>query len=142
MMTAAEKKQAEAALKNIDGADADSVRISPDVIGIIAGIAIGEVKGIAGMSGGIVGGIAEKLGRKDIAKGIKVHLDEDKVRIDLNVIVDYGARIMDAATALKQEVRSTVEKITGLQVVSVNINVQGIHIPREGEEKAEKEGDQ
>jgi uncharacterized alkaline shock family protein YloU len=135
----AEKKQSETGLKKINGTDADSVRISPDVISIVAGVAAGEIEGIAGMSGGIVGGIAEKLGRKDISKGIKVHLEEDKVRIDLNVIVDFGVRIVDVANKLKSEVRSTVENITGLQVASININVLGLHVPREADEKADKE---
>ena len=118
--------------------DADSVRIAPDVIGIIAGLAASEIKGIAGMSVGIVGGIAEKLGRKDLSKGIKVHLEEDRVKLELNVIVEMGATIVDTANSLKKEVRDTVEKITGLKVAAINVNVLGINVPRDQEEKAPK----
>lgn len=114
----------------------DSVRISSEVIAVIAGLASSEIPGIAGMSGGLVGGIAEKLGRKDLAKGIKVLVNEDKVTIDLNVIAEYGSSIVEATNRLKQEIRSTVEKTTGLKVEAVNINVQGISVPKAEEEPA------
>lgn len=122
-------------------AEGDSVRISPEVIGIITGIAAGEVEGIAGMSGGIVDGIAEKLGRKDFGKGIKVRLEGEIVSLDLNVVVEYGVRIMETAKKLKQKVRATVEEVTGLPVASINIHVIGINLPKEKSEDAVSEED-
>ncbi len=123
------------------GAEGDSVRISPEVIGIITGIAAGEVEGIAGMSGGIVDGIAEKLGRKDFGKGIKVRLEGEIVSLDLNVVVEYGVRIMETAKKLMQKVRTTVEEVTGLPVASINIHVIGINLPKEKSEDAVSEED-
>ncbi len=121
----------------LNGKDStDSVRISPDVIAIIAGLAATDISGVAGMSGGIVGGIAEKLGRKDLSKGIKIHLEGETVAIDLSIVIDLGVKIVEAANKLKQEVRDTVESITGLKVTAVNINVLGIHIPSKAEEKS------
>lgn len=111
----------------------DRVRISSEVIAVIAGTAAGEVKGLAGMSGSIVGGIAEKLGRKDFSRGIKVTLEDKKVYLELYIIVEYGYRIQDITRDLMNTVRSAVEDATGLQVESVNIYVQGIHL-------SEKEG--
>jgi len=113
----------------------DSIRISSEVIAVIAGIVSSDIPGIAGMSGGVVGGIAEKLGRRDLTKGIKVRIDEDKVTIDLNVIVDYGTSIVDATDKLKKEIRGNVEKSTGLKVEAININVLGIEIPKEDQEE-------
>lgn len=122
-------------------AEGDSVRISPEVIGIITGIAAGEVEGVAGMSGGIVDGIAEKLGRKDFGKGIKVRLEGEIVSLDLNVVVEYGVRIMETAKKLMQKVRTTVEEVTGLPVASINIHVIGINLPKEKSEEAVSEED-
>lgn len=113
----------------------DSIRISSEVIAVIAGIVSSDIPGIAGMSGGVVGGIAEKLGRRDLTKGIKVRIDEDKVTIDLNVIADYGTSIVDATDKLKKEIRNNVEKSTGLKVEAININVLGIEVPKEDEEE-------
>jgi uncharacterized alkaline shock family protein YloU len=114
----------------------DSVRISPDVIASIAGLAATEVEGIADMSGGIVGGIAEKLGRKDLSKGIKVNLDGEVVKIEINIIVEFGVQIAEVARKLSQVVRAAVEKSTGLKVASVSVNVLGLNIPKEQEEKS------
>lgn len=109
----------------------DSVRISPDVIGIVAGIAAQEVEGVAGMSGGIVDGIAQRLGRKDFSKGIKVALEKETVSLELTVVVDYGVKIMETAKQLKQKVRATVEEVTGLAVASINVHVIGINLAKE-----------
>ncbi|MGI6614719.1 MAG: Asp23/Gls24 family envelope stress response protein [Dethiobacteria bacterium] len=108
----------------------DSIRISPEVIAVVAGIAVEETEGVAGMSGGIVDGIAQRLGRKDFGKGIRVSLEEEKVLLDLNVVIEYGAPLLETAEKLKQNVRSTVEEVTGLTVAAVNINVTGINMPK------------
>ncbi len=130
------KNTAEALLKGAES-DGDSVRVSPDVIGVVASMAASEVEGIAGMSGGIVGGIAEKMGRKDLTKGFKVHLqDEDSVKIDLNVTVDVGVKIVEATTKLREKIRSSVESITGVKVTSINVHVMAINMPKEAEDKA------
>ena len=123
--------------------EGDTIRISSEVIAVIAGIISSDIPGIAGMSGGVVGGIAEKLGRRDLAKGIKVRLNEDKVTIDLNVIAEYGTSIVESTEKLKKEVRTNVEKTTGLKVEAININVLGIELQKEdGEEDStnKKEG--
>ena len=74
-----------------------TIRIADEVVSIIAGLAATEIEGIAGMSGGLVGGIAEMLGRKNFSKGVKVEVGEREAAIDLYIIVKYGTRIPDVA---------------------------------------------
>lgn len=106
---------------------ATNLSISEDVISIIAGLAASEVDGIAGMSLGFVDGLNQFLGNnKKYAKGVKVELDGKRVTIDLFVNVKYGARIPDIAWSAQNAVKTAVENMTGLEVVAVNINVQGI----------------
>ena len=106
---------------------ATNLSISEDVISIIAGLAASEVDGIAGMSLGFVDGLNQILGNnKKYAKGVKVELDGKRVTIDLFVNVKYGVRIPDIAWSAQNAVKSAVENMTGLEVVAVNINVQGI----------------
>lgn len=127
--------------------DADSnveidtnLNISEDVIGIIAGLAASEVEGIAGMTLGFVDGINQILGgNKKYSKGVKIELEGKKVTIDLYVNVKYGVRIPDIAWAAQNSVKSAVETMTGLDVVSVNINVQGITFDKKEEVKVETE---
>lgn len=106
---------------------ANNLTISEDVIGIIAGIAAAEVEGVSGMTLGLVDGINQILGNnKKYSKGVKIELDGNNVVIDLYVIVKYGVRIPDVAFSIQNAVKSQVETMTGLNVQSVNINVQGV----------------
>ncbi len=125
--------------KGTPEAESDSVRIAAEVIGILAGIAASEVPGIAGMSGGLVGGIAEKLGRKDLAKGIRVYQEGNKVKLDVNIIAEYGVKISEVAQNLRKTVRQAVEQTTGLNVVAINVHVLGIHISKEDDKTKEEQ---
>ncbi|NPV52550.1 MAG: Asp23/Gls24 family envelope stress response protein [Firmicutes bacterium] len=113
------------------GEELGSVRIANEVVGVIAGLAATEVEGIAGMSGGVVGGIAEILGRRNLAKGVKVEVGEKEAAVDLFVIVDYGVRIPDVAWKVQENVKRAIESMTGREVVEVNVHVQGVHFSQE-----------
>ena len=106
-----------------------SVRIADEVVSIIAGMAATEVEGIAGMSGGLVGGIAEILGKKNLAKGVKVEVGETEAAVDLYIIVKFGVRIPDVALTVQEKVKNAIESMTGLSVVEVNVHVQGAGFP-------------
>lgn len=111
-----------------------SIRIADEVVSIIAGLAATEVDGIAGMSGGIAGGIAEILGKKNFAKGVKVEVGEREAAVDLYIIVEYGVRIPDVALSVQENVKRAIETMTGLNVVEVNVHVQGVGFPEEVKE--------
>jgi uncharacterized alkaline shock family protein YloU len=111
------------------------IKISEEVVATIAGLAAAEVAGIAGMSGGIAGDLVEKLGRKSLSKGIKVDVGEKEANIDLNVIVDYGVNIHEVAVQLQNSVRNAVENMTGLDVVNVNVHIQGLSFSSEIKEE-------
>ena len=105
----------------------DGIKIANDVVAVIAGVAVSEVTGVASMSGGFAGGITEVLsGKKNLSKGIKVEADEKEVRIDVNIIVEYGVRIPDVAYEIQNRVKKSVENMTGLKVAEVNVHVQGV----------------
>jgi len=106
-----------------------SVRIADDVVAIIAGLAATEVEGVAGMSGGIAGGIAEMLGRKNLSKGVKVEVGEKEAAVDIFVIVAYNVRIPDVALKIQENVKKAIETMTGLKVVEINVHVQGVAFP-------------
>ncbi|WP_072868943.1 Asp23/Gls24 family envelope stress response protein [Desulfofundulus thermosubterraneus] len=112
-----------------------SIRIADEVVRVIAGLAATEVPGVAGMSGGVVGGIVEMLGKKNLSKGVKVEVGEKEAAVDLFVIVDYGTRIPDVALRIQENVKKAIEAMTGLSVVEVNVNVQGVAFSQEGKEE-------
>ena len=119
------KEQEEIALSDND---TNEIRIADDVVAVIAGVAVSEVAGVAEMAGGFAGGITEVLsGKKNLAKGIKVDISEKAVKIDVNIIVEYGSRIPDVAFEIQNRVKKAVENMTGLNVEEVNVHVQGVN---------------
>lgn len=104
-----------------------NIKIADDVVAVIAGVAVSEVPGVAEMSGGFAGGISEVLsGKKNLSKGIKVETGEKETKIDVNIVVEYGARIPDVAFEIQNKVKNAVENMTGLKVVEVNVHIQGV----------------
>ncbi len=112
----------------------NSVEISNEVVTTIAGVAISGIEGVAEMSGGFASGITEVFSnKKNLSKGIKVDInDENKsVKIDVNIIACYGARIPDVAFNIQKAIKTAVENMTGLKVMEVNVHVQGVSTNQE-----------
>lgn len=120
------KEKQEKAVKTLQS-DKGTIKIADEVVRVIAGLAADETEGIS-MSGGIVGGIAEKLGRKSLSKGVKVQVSEKEASVDLYVIADYGVNIANVATKIQDNVRKSIEEMTGLSVPEVNVHVQGVNV--------------
>ena len=118
-------------VENILNEEEDNINIAEEVITTIAGIAVSEISGVAEMAGGIAGGITEALsGKKNLSKGIKAETDGNNVKIDVNIIVNYGVRIPDVAFDIQNKVKQSVETMTGLKVNEVNVHVQGVNIEK------------
>lgn len=117
----------------------NGIKIADDVVAIIAGKAASEVSGVFGMAGGFAGGITEVFGKKNFSKGIKVDVQEQSVKIDVNIIVEYGTRIPDIAFEIQNRVKKAVENMTGLKVLEVNVHVQGVHTPDDDEKENTQE---
>ena len=114
----------------------NNIRIADDVVAVIAGVAVSEVQGVYEMSGGFAGGISEVLsGKKNLAKGIKVEVNDKLTKIDVNIIVEYGTRIPDVAFEIQNKVKKAVETMTGLTVTEVNVHVQGVNTENRLENK-------
>lgn len=107
------------------------IRISDDVISIIAGLAALDTLGIASMSGGISEGLTKRLSGKNAKKGVFVEVMESEAAIHLRVIVNYGINIQDVCRDLQENVREAVENMTGLRVVEVNVKVESLAVKKE-----------
>lgn len=114
-----------------------SVKIADEVIEVIAGMAASEVEGVAEMSGSFVGDIANifSRGKSSSTKGIKVEVGENEATIDLFLGVEYGVSIPDVAQKVQEAVKNAVEGMTGLNVLEINIHIQGVSFKSASEEK-------
>ena len=101
-----------------------NIMISEDVIGTIVAQAIKEVEGVIGLSTKPGADIAEFIGKKNWAKGIKVTVDEDnRVAVDCNVVLAYGQNVVTAASAIQVAVYNAIEAMTGIKISSANVNI-------------------
>lgn len=117
--------------------DLGNIQIAPEVIEVIAGLATIEVDGVAGMSGGFAGGIAELLGRKNLSKGVKVEVGQREAAIDVSIIIHYGNKIPEVAGEIQRNVKQAIESMTGLDVIEVNVHIHDVHF--KGAEKVIEE---
>ncbi|WP_141313853.1 Asp23/Gls24 family envelope stress response protein [Streptomyces spinoverrucosus] len=116
--------------------------IADDVVAKIAGMAAREVPGIHALGGGLartMGAMRERVpGRRaGVTTGVKVEVGERQSAVDLDVVVEYGVAIPDLAAEVRENVIAAVERMTGLEVVEVNIAVDDVHLPEEEEEGEE-----
>ncbi|ACD53239.1 Asp23/Gls24 family envelope stress response protein [Clostridium botulinum] len=110
------------------------VKISDEVVSVIAGIAAQEIDGVSDYQIGGSNNLSSILkGKKSLGKSTKVTLLDDKATIDINLSVEYGVKIMEVVSQVQNNVKRTVEAMTGLVVEAVNVYVQNIYMPKKEE---------
>ncbi|HCE62667.1 MAG TPA: Asp23/Gls24 family envelope stress response protein [Clostridiales bacterium] len=109
-----------------------SIQISEDVVASVTGMAVLEVEGVCGLSSSIGTDIAEMLGMKTLSKGVRLSTTEaGALRIDCDVVSKFGQNIFELAKNVQENVKSSVESVTGLRVAEVNVTVCGIALPKD-----------
>ncbi|MFK0237789.1 Asp23/Gls24 family envelope stress response protein [Streptomyces vinaceus] len=108
--------------------------IADTVVVKIAGRAAREVPGVHDMGGGLsrtLGAVRDRVpgGRPNAGRGVKVEVGERQAAIDVELVVEYGVPVPDVAREVRENVIGAVERITGLEVVEVNIAVTDVHLP-------------
>ena len=113
--------------------DGGSITYANEVIAIISGIAANEIEGIAGMV--TSGGFGDIIGKnRNITRGVKVEVGTEEVSVDLYTIIEYGQPIQRVATQVQENVRKSIEAMTGLKVVRVDVHVQGVSFEKDKRE--------
>lgn len=107
------------------------IQIADEVIAIIAGTAALEIEGVSGMVGNFAGGIIEKLGKKNLAKGVDINVEGNLVTIELSIIIKFGYKIQEVSAEVQKRVKTAIETMTGLSASAVNINVIGLDFEKE-----------
>ena len=109
-----------------------SIQISEEVVASVAAMAVLEVEGVCGLASNLGYDLAEMLGKKTLAKGIRLASDGEALRIDCEIVAQFGQAVFVLARNVQEHVKTCVEYLTGLKVSQVNVNVSGIALPREG----------
>lgn len=106
-----------------------NIHIAEEVLAAIAAAAATEVEGVSGLSANFSSDIAEILGKKNQAKGVRIQVEEDKVTVELSVMMAYGHTIPAVGKAVQDNVKAAVESMTGLEMAGVNVTIAGVAFP-------------
>ncbi|MFD7185903.1 Asp23/Gls24 family envelope stress response protein [Streptomyces sp. NPDC059904] len=116
--------------------------IADGVVEKIAGLAARDVMGVHAMGSGLsrtFGAVRDRVpgGGKSVTRGVKAEVGEVQTALDLEIVVEYGVSIADVARDVRENVVAAVERMTGLEVVEVNIAVSDVKLPDEEDEEPE-----
>lgn len=123
-----------------DQSVAGTITIADGVVAKVAGIAAREVGGVYALGGGgarALGAIRDAINATDLTQGVKVEVGETQAAVDLKVVVEYPAPIGRVADQVRANVAGAVHRLTGLEVVEVNVEIHDVHIEDEADEQAE-----
>jgi uncharacterized alkaline shock family protein YloU len=109
--------------------DLGIVRINNDAISTIASIAAMEVKGVHSLGAGIRRALHEIFLRRPSCGGVKISMRESEIKLTISIVVDYGVDISRVADEVQDNVKRSVEKMTGLIMSEVDVIVDGVYMP-------------
>ena len=108
-----------------------TVHVADDVVAVIAGLAATEVKGVAAMAGNITNELMSKVGRKNLAKGVKVAVNGKRVKVALAIMMEFGYNIPGTCSKVQERVKSAIENMTGLTVTDVDIRIASVDMNKQ-----------
>ncbi|HEX4019134.1 MAG TPA: Asp23/Gls24 family envelope stress response protein [Frankiaceae bacterium] len=118
--------------------------VDESVVSKIAGMACREVSGVANMGTGgsrTLGAIRQRIpgsSGPNVSQGVGVEVGETQAAVDLDIVVDYGVSITDLGRSIQRNVKQSVERMTGLEVVEVNVNVDDVKLPDSGDDDSSR----
>jgi uncharacterized alkaline shock family protein YloU len=121
-----------------EGEDYGKVEIAPEVIEVIAGIAASEVEGVGQMRGSFASGVAERLGKKNHGKGVKVELSEEGIKVDVYCSMNFGVSIPSVAQEVQDNIRQALLNMTALEADEINVHIVGIQFENQKAENDEQ----
>ncbi|GAA2341124.1 Asp23/Gls24 family envelope stress response protein [Saccharopolyspora halophila] len=135
-----ETRSGDAPSRLADETSQGKTTIAAGVVQKIAAIAAREVNGVHDMGGGVsraFGALKDRIPGSGTSStsGVQVEVGEKQAAVDLDIVVEYGASIVDLSRSVRRNVITAVERMCGLEVTEVNIAVNDIHFPDEEEEE-------
>jgi len=120
-----------------DISELGSITVSKEVVAIIAALETIKVKGVVGISSGHKAGSVEVLPKRDLVKGIEVWMKPGEAALTIPIVTDYEIGIFKVAQEVQKKAKQSIETMTGLKVLKINIDVQGVKF-RDAEKKTEE----
>lgn len=107
------------------------VQIADEVIAIIAGLAATEVEGVRSMGGNITKELVSRLGMKNLSKGVRIEMEDNRVSVSVAINIVYGYEIPKVSGKVQEKVKSAIENMTGLEVDHVDVRIMDVDMKTE-----------
>ena len=101
-----------------------TVRVAPNVLATIAGLTAMSVPGVLRMSGGLASGVSRLVKRDDVTRGVRLRMRDDKVHLDIHVVVEQGADLVRVGSQIQRDVAQAIDRMVGVPVAEINVYVQ------------------
>ncbi len=121
--------------------DEGKISVAQNVVAKVAGIACREISGVHSMGSGVtrtLGSLRERIpgsSGPSVTQGVGVEVGDTQAAIDLDIVVEYGVSIAELGRSVQRNVKQAVERMTGLEVVEVNVAVDDVHLPSTGDDE-------
>lgn len=129
------------ATKNALSSPDGRISVADGVVAKVAGMAAREMSGVHAMGGGgarAVGALRSRVGGgPSVTQGVSVEVGETQAAIDLDLVVEYGVSVADLGRGIQRNVKSAVERMTGLQVTEVNVSIDDVYIPSDDNDSSD-----
>lgn len=142
------EQQSEPQRKQLDALHTErgDTTIADTVVQKLAGIAAREVPGVFAMGNPVrraFNALTERIpgSQTNVAGGVTLEKGERETAIDVSVILEYGASVVDVSRGIRDNIIDSVERATGLRVIEVNVNVTDVHLPDDDDASTEESGD-
>ncbi len=123
------------ATKNRLANDEGKISVAQGVVQKIAGMATREISGVHSMGSGAgraFGAMRERIpgsSGPNVSQGVSVEVGETQAAVDVDIVIEYGVSIADLGRSIQRNVKQAVERMTGLEVVEVNVSVDDVYVP-------------
>jgi uncharacterized alkaline shock family protein YloU len=133
--------------RSASGGSSGTTTIADVVVSKIAGVAAREVAGVHAVGGGAArafGAIRERIpgGSTNYSQGVNVEVGQTEAAIDVELVADYGVAIADVAESVRRNVATTIERMTGLKVIEVNVTVNDVWLPEDDDSSSDEKQQQ
>ncbi len=122
---------------------AGKISVADGVVSKIAGLAAREISGVHAMGAGAArafGAVKQRIpgsSGPSVSQGVSVEVGETQAAIDLDIVIEYGVSVADLGRSIQRNVKQAVERMTGLEVVEVNVTVDDVYIGEDGDDKSD-----
>ena len=122
---------------------AGKISVADGVVSKIAGLAAREISGVHAMGAGAArafGAVKQRIpgsSGPSVSQGVSVEVGETQAAIDLDVVIEYGVSVADLGRSIQRNVKQSVERMTGLEVVEVNVTVDDVYVGEDGDAKSD-----